>query len=180
MDDDDERRGRPTVHVVFGEAVAILAGDALLTEAFSVLVSLGARAADGVSVLAHRAGVAHLLAGQARDLATRGTPPRNIDELELIHRGKTGALFAAAAELGGITAGADAEARGRLALYGMDLGIAFQHADDLADEDNAALAPDARRRVRELIAEARAAITPFGPRGDRLGALADWVARSVR
>src|SRR5512139_634191 len=70
MDDDAERRGRPTVHIVFGEAIAILAGDGLLTEAFAALAELGPRAGDAVRVLARRAGVHELLAGQAIDLTT--------------------------------------------------------------------------------------------------------------
>src|SRR3954469_26064013 len=79
MDDDDERRGRPTVHVAFGEAIAILAGDALLTDAFGALAELGPRAADAVRVLAQRSGRAELLLGQAIDLST---PPRTLAEIE--------------------------------------------------------------------------------------------------
>jgi geranylgeranyl pyrophosphate synthase len=151
MDNDTLRRGRPTVHVAFGEANAILVGDALLTAAFGALAGLGPRAADATAVLAERAGARWLLAGQARDIS-EGTPA-TLAELERIHEGKTGALFSAAAELGAIAAGADAPARARLARFGMALGVAFQHADDRDDGDHAALAGPAAARLSELRAE---------------------------
>jgi len=133
MDDDDERRGRPTVHIAFGEAIAILAGDGLLTEAFGTLAELGAGAASACAVLARRAGSAELLAGQAMDLTT-DLATLDLTGIERIHATKTGALFAAAAELGAIAAGAEAH-REALARYGMAIGIAFQHADDRDDAD---------------------------------------------
>src|SRR5512139_117898 len=104
MDDDDERRGRPTVHIAFGEAIAILAGDGLLTEAFATLVELGSRAGAAVRCLAQRAGARELLGGQAIDLTTK---PEDLAQIERLHAAKTGALFAASAELGAIAAGAD-------------------------------------------------------------------------
>src|SRR5690606_26945257 len=98
MDDDALRRGQPTVHVAFGEATAILAGDGLLTLAFAALAELPERAGAAVAVLARRAGMGELLAGQALDLAAAAGPgPQTLAELEAIHAGKTGALFAAAA-----------------------------------------------------------------------------------
>src|SRR5690606_38226319 len=116
MDDDDERRGRPTVHRAFDEATAILAGDGLVTAAFGALADLGAGAAAAVAVLAARSGHGELLAGQALDLAAAGGgaggAPRTLAEVERIHAGKTGALFAASAELGAIAAGASLEVRG--------------------------------------------------------------------
>jgi geranylgeranyl pyrophosphate synthase len=177
MDDDDERRGRPTVHIAFGEAVAILVGDALLTEAFAALARLGARAGDAVRVLAERAGARGLLAGQCRDLAVfvPGAAPPSLAELERIHLEKTGMLFAAAAELGAIAAGASADTRARLAGYGLALGVAFQHADDLADGDQPTHADAARRRLRELTGEALAALAPLGPAAHPLAQLVRWV-----
>jgi geranylgeranyl pyrophosphate synthase len=180
MDDDAERRGRPTVHVAFGEANAILAGDALLTAAFGALAELGPRTADAVQVLAARAGARELLAGQARDLALAAAAPTSLTSLERMHAEKTGALFAAAAELGGLASGADATTRARLARHGMALGIAFQHADDLADADHAGFAADARRRLAALVADAHAELAPFGDRGEPLRLLADSIAASVR
>ncbi len=162
MDDDDERRGRPTVHIEFGEASAILAGDALLTAAFATLAALGAATADAVRVLGARAGAGELLAGQARDLALADNALPALPLLERIHAEKTGALFAAAAELGAIAAGAGDDVRARLAAFGMELGIAFQHADDLADADHPEHAPMARRRVAELVAHASALLAPLG------------------
>lgn len=172
MDDDDERRGRPTVHIVFGEATAILAGDALLTEAFGALSRLR-DCAEAVRVLAVRCGADGLLGGQARDLAGEATG--SITALERVHQAKTGALFAASAELGAIAAGAGADARRRLADWGMTFGVAFQHRDDLADRDHPGLADTARTRRAQLIARANELAAPFGRAGDPLDALAHWV-----
>ena len=174
MDDDALRRGRPTVHVAFGHAEAILVGDALLTAAFGALADLGSRAADAVAVLARRAGVDELLGGQARDVA--GQQPATIDELERLHAGKTGALFAAAAELGAICAGADPETRRRLARFGLAFGIAFQHADDRDDGDHPELAAEAARRAAELRAELGELVAPLGERAQALRALAERLA----
>jgi geranylgeranyl pyrophosphate synthase len=178
MDDDDERRGRPTVHIAFGEATAVLAGDALLTAAFGALAELGPSAAAAVQVLAQRAGAAELLAGQAMDLAlaeARAGAPLSFDELEALHAGKTGALFSAAVELGGIAGGATTDARRDLARFGMAVGIAFQHADDRDDGDFAEHAAQARARMQELTAEAAALARGFGESGRVLLAVAEWM-----
>jgi geranylgeranyl pyrophosphate synthase len=171
MDDDDERRGRPTVHVAFGEAIAILAGDGLLTAAFGALAELGPRAAAAVAVLARRAGARELLAGQAIDLTA---PPRDLAGVERLHAAKTGALFAAAAELGGIAAGAEPAACDALGRYGLAIGIAFQHADDRDDGELLEHAAAAAERMRILADEARELARGFGPRGETLEAIAGW------
>jgi geranylgeranyl pyrophosphate synthase len=204
MDDDDERRGRPTVHVAFGDAIAILAGDGLLTEAFATLAELGPRAGDAVRVLAQRAGHAELLRGQAIDLSYEalhaakpkragtapgiGEPasgfsesersavaPRALAEIERMHAAKTGALFAAAGELGAIAAGAPAEVVVSLGRYGLAIGIAFQHADDRDDAELVEHAGAAAARMRELCTAARAEISPLGARGALLDAIAAWI-----
>jgi geranylgeranyl pyrophosphate synthase len=176
MDDDDERRGRPTVHIAFGEATAVLVGDGLLTEAFGALADLGPRAAAAVRVLARRAGAAELLAGQAIDLAL-GDPPRPVSfaELEALHAGKTGALFSAAVELGGIAGGAAPEVCRDLARFGMAIGIAFQHADDRDDGDFGEHAAQASARMQELTAEAVGLARQFGAPGRMLLAVAEWM-----
>ena len=148
MDDDDLRRGRPTVHIAFGEAIAILAGDGLLTAAFGALAELGPRAADAVRVLARRAGDRELLAGQAIDLSG---PPTELAAIERMHAAKTGALFAAAAELGAIAAGAPRATCEALGRYGMAIGIAFQHADDRDDAELVEHAAAAAARMREPV-----------------------------
>jgi geranylgeranyl pyrophosphate synthase len=173
MDDDQLRRGLPTVHVAFGEAIAILAGDGLLTAAFGALAELGPHAAAAVAVLARRAGAAELLAGQAIDL-TR--PPDDFAAIERLHAAKTGALFAASAELGAIAAGAPPPTRAALGRYGLAIGIAFQHADDRDDEEHAAHAERATARMKELCAQARADVAPLLPRAARLDELAAWMA----
>jgi geranylgeranyl pyrophosphate synthase len=177
MDDDDLRRGRPTVHRAFDEAIAVLAGDGLLTAAFGALADLGAGAAQAVRVLARRCGSAELLAGQALDLAAaaRAEGTIGLDELERIHAGKTGALFAAACELGAVAAGADPAAQRALADYGMALGIAFQHADDLDDGDFAQHRAAQARRRADLGREAAALASRFGERGALLASVARWV-----
>jgi geranylgeranyl pyrophosphate synthase len=176
MDDDDERRGRPTVHVVFGEAIAILAGDGLLTAAFGVLAELGPRAAAAVAVLARRGGAHELLAGQAIDLTTAPAELREIAAVERLHAAKTGALFAAAAELGAIAAGAAPERCARLGRYGMAIGIAFQHADDRDDAEFVELAASASARMRALCGEASAIARELGPPGATLDHIAAWIA----
>lgn len=176
MDDDDERRGRPTVHIVFGEAIAILAGDGLLTQAFATLAELGPNAGPAIAVLGKRAGALELLGGQAIDLTWSPDQLRTLAAVERLHAAKTGALFAAAAELGAISAGASAETSAALGRYGMAIGIAFQHADDRDDNEFRELADEASERMRVLGAEARAIAASLGPRGARLGEIAAWFA----
>src|SRR5690606_36936103 len=158
----------------------ILAGDGLCTAAFAALADLGPHAGRALAVLARRAGAAELLAGQARDLAlAAGGDTPSLDDLEAIHRGKTGALFAAACELRAIAASADPALGGRLADLGMILGLAFQHADDLDEGGHAALGDEARARWRTLSDEALAGATALGPPGGHLADLARWIgARS--
>jgi geranylgeranyl pyrophosphate synthase len=136
MDDDDLRRGRPTCHVVFGEALAVLAGDALLTGAFELCARDAERAAAFASVLARAAGSVGMVGGQVLDLETAHTArDRSVlrDEVHAIHLRKTAALFSAAAELGAVAADAGAGERARAAAFGQSLGLAFQATDDLLD-----------------------------------------------
>jgi geranylgeranyl pyrophosphate synthase len=176
MDDDDLRRGRPTVHKAFGEAIAILAGDGLLTTAFGTLAEIGpVAAAAAVAVLARRAGPRELLSGQAIDLTASSAELEDIAAVERLHAAKTGALFAAAAELGGITAGAPAHICADLSRYGMAIGIAFQHADDRDDGELVDLAATAAARMRALCDEALAIAAGLGPRAATLEAIAAWI-----
>src|SRR5690606_4361413 len=154
-------------------AIAILAGDGLLTAAFGALAELGSAAAAAVAVLARRAGAGELLAGQAIDLTA---PPRALAAGQRLPAAKTGALFAAAAELGAIAAGADAEACAALGRYGMAIGVAFQHADDRDDGELLEHAAAAAARMRVLGDEARQIARGFGPRGETLEAIAGWFA----
>ena len=175
MDDDDLRRGRPTVHIAFGEAIAILAGDGLLTAAFGALAEIGPGASAAVALLARRAGARELLAGQAIDLTASPVELADIAAVERLHAAKTGALFAAAAELGGIAAGAAPHVCADLGRYGMAIGVAFQHADDRDDGELVALAATAAARMRALCGEARAVAASMGPRGAMLDAIAAWI-----
>jgi len=139
MDDDDMRRGKPSCHAVFGEAHAILAGDALHTLAFGILASFPdpARAARLVSETAKACGTFGMVGGQAADLEAEGQPPDGA-VVEGIHRRKTGALVVASLRLGAIGAGADAAVLARLTEYGERLGLAFQIVDDVLDEEGLA------------------------------------------
>jgi len=208
MDDDDLRRGRPTCHRAFDEATAILCGDALQPLAFETLAAglpphLAARAC---LVLARAAGPAALVGGQADDLAIeRGwvDPPAGMSAadqvawMERIHRRKTGALFRAALELGGIAVEADAGQLSALDRFGRAFGLCFQIADDLLDAegDEAAVGKRvgkdagrgkltyptvlgieaAREQAATLAAEAAAAAGELGEPAAELASLAHWI-----
>jgi len=144
MDDDALRRGRPTVHVAFDEATAILAGDGLLTLAFDILSRLQTHPKASVrielvSMLARAAGLGGMAGGQMLDLAAEGRfvadrkGPLAFGDIKMLQSMKTGALLAFAAASGGVLAGAPPEARAALARYGAAVGEAFQIADDLLD-----------------------------------------------
>jgi geranylgeranyl diphosphate synthase, type II len=136
MDDDDLRRGRPTSHKVFGEGVAILVGDALLTEAFELMTAARQvaprHALAAVAEVARAAGEAGMVGGQALDLAAAGQTA-TLAAIRTIHRRKTGALFTAAVRVGALVAGARPALLRRLTTYGEQLGLCFQIADDIAD-----------------------------------------------
>ena len=136
MDDDDLRRGRPTSHKVFGEGHAILAGDALLTEAFGVLASADlepVRRAEALALLAEGAGWRGMAGGQALDLEGENLETYDLDHLRLIHRLKTGALLRASLEIGAVLGGAAPADQAALRAYGEAIGLAFQIQDDILD-----------------------------------------------
>ena len=136
MDNDDMRRGRPTNHVVYGEATAILAGDALLTAAFEQLAKAdlpAGQVVEAVACLSRCAGAPGMVGGQALDMAGEGHA-LTIGELEQLQSLKTGALISAAAQLGCIAAGGSEEQRTKVAAYAAALGRAFQVRDDMLDE----------------------------------------------
>jgi geranylgeranyl diphosphate synthase type II len=136
MDDDDLRRGRPTNHKVFGEGHAILAGDALLTEAFGVLAAADldpVRRAEALALLAEGAGWRGMAGGQALDLEGEQIASYDLPHLQLIHRLKTGALLRASLEIGAVLGGASPTERRALRSYGEAIGLAFQIQDDILD-----------------------------------------------
>ncbi len=202
MDDDDLRRGRPTVHKAFDEATAILAGDALLTFAFEILSEPPthrdpAVRAHLVSRLARAAGAQGMVEGQMRDLMAER---RELQEAEILDlQGlKTGALFSFACEAGAILGLAPEDDHIRLARFGATLGLAFQIADDLLDEEataeelGKATAKDrergkatlpaligldeARSRLDAAVAAARSLLEPYGERAARLSAALEFTA----
>ncbi len=147
MDDDSLRRGRPTAHVVYGEGMAILAGDALLTEAFGVVARQAATAGDGARTLrtldcvAAAAGVAGMVGGQVLDLQATGQGDSgsvfDAESLRAMHARKTGALIRAAAVSGAIMAGGSDVAVDAVDAYATHLGLAFQIVDDILDVEGA-------------------------------------------
>ena len=191
MDDDDERRGRPTVHVAFDEATAVLAGDALQASAFAALTTPEAHASAGaeavaaaVARLARAAGAAGLVGGQVDDLAFEAGRTTEATVVS-IHERKTAALIQASVVGGGILGGAEPELVARLERYGLAVGVAFQVADDLldADEDEGcSLLPilgieGARARADELEAAALSELEGLGERAEPLRALARFAVR---
>jgi geranylgeranyl pyrophosphate synthase len=198
MDDDALRRGRPTTHVRFGEATAILAGDALLPLAFEILATSpfpAERVVRASADLARAVGAAGMVAGQDLDLAAEGRRISH-DELERIHRLKTGALLEASLRLGALLGGGGDDDLEALTRYGGAIGLAFQVVDDLLDveEDAETLGKNpgdearekstypallgvepSRSLAGELAARARAEVQSFGEPGRVLAALADFV-----
>jgi geranylgeranyl diphosphate synthase type II len=200
LDNDDYRRGKLTNHKVFGDAMAILAGDALLTLAFQVLAGLDVpaeRRAKLVAELSAAAGtVGGMIGGQVADLEGEGKPP-NAELLENIHRAKTGALLRASLRIGAMYAGANDEQYAALSCYGEHVGLAFQIVDDILDveESSEALGKtagkdaaqhkitfpavyglDASHRMAEAeCARAHEVLAPFGDRAVRLHELADMI-----
>ena len=200
LDNDDLRRGVPTCHKVFGDAIAILAGDALLTLAFQVLAQLecdSRRKVKLIEELALAAGtVGGMIGGQVNDLEGEGKHP-NAQLLEAIHRAKTGALLKASLRMGGIFAGADPDELAALSSYGEHVGLAFQIVDDVLDVEQPSEAlgktagKDAQQqkitfpavygieRSREMAEserlEAHLALRIFDERAERLRELADLI-----
>src|SRR5689334_11091243 len=200
LDNDDYRRGKLTNHKVFGDAMAILAGDSLLTIAFQVLAHLTAppdRVVRLIAELSTASGtVGGMIGGQVADLEGEGKPPE-AELLETIHRAKTGALLRASLRLGAIYAGASDAEYGALSCYGEHVGLAFQIVDDILDVEESSEAlgktagkdaqqhkitfpavyglEDSRRMAEQECARAHAVLAPFEDREIRLHELADLI-----
>jgi geranylgeranyl diphosphate synthase type II len=202
LDNDDYRRGKLTNHKVFGDAMAILAGDSLLTLAFQALAQLDApdsRKTRMIAELSSAAGtVDGMIGGQVADLEGEGQPP-TAALLESIHRAKTGALLRASLRLGAIYAGADDAQYNALSCYGEHIGLAFQIVDDILDVEESSEAlgktagkdaqqqkitfpavyglDESRRMAREQCERAHATLASFGERAARLHELADHIVK---
>jgi geranylgeranyl diphosphate synthase type II len=203
MDDDDMRRGRPTSHRVFGEAAAVLAGDALLTEAFSLMSArdlIGRTAAErllqAIHEIAEAAGFRGMIGGQIVDIQSERQPPAP-ETLDYIHAHKTGALILASVRAGALLSGAGAESLEALSAYGRHAGLAFQIADDIlnVEGDRSILGKDtgsdakrgkmtfpglwgldaSRAKTAELVGQALSAIRHFGDRAEPLRAIARYM-----
>jgi len=203
MDDDDLRRGQPTCHVVFGEAVAILAGDALLTEAFRIMAAaaLGrapnkARALQAINEIAAAAGARGMVSGQVADLEAERREP-DLATVEFIHVRKTGALLLASVRAGALLSGAGTRVLRALSVYGEALGLAFQVADDILDAEAPTSVTGkhrgrdqarhkmtfpavmglgaAKQRARELLDQAIGAVQGFDRRAQPLREIAGYV-----
>jgi farnesyl diphosphate synthase len=204
MDDDDLRRGQPTVHVKWDEATAVLAGDALQTLAFELLTDPALGSAERrvalVASLARASGAEGMVLGQALDIAAEtAAMPLTLAQITRLQAGKTGALIRWSAEAGAVIAGQDP---GPLGRYATALGLAFQIADDIldiegdADKAGKRLRKDAgagkatfvsllgmdgaKTRARALVAEAGVALQPYGARAETLVAAAEFVIARER
>jgi geranylgeranyl diphosphate synthase type II len=202
LDNDDYRRGKLTNHKVFGDAMAILAGDSLLTLAFQVLAQLDtpdSRKTRMIAELSTAAGtVDGMIGGQVADLEGEGQPP-TAALLESIHRAKTGAMLRASLRLGAIYAGADNAQYDALSRYGEHIGLAFQIVDDILDVEESSEAlgktagkdaqqqkitfpavyglDESRRMAAAQCESAHATLLPFGERAARLHELADHIVK---
>src|SRR5437773_3079670 len=203
LDNDDLRRGVPTCHKVFGEAIAILAGDSLMTRCYQVLTELpdvpGATRLDIVREISYATGtIDGMIGGQVVDLESEGKDIRP-DTLEYIHRSKTGALLAVCARCGGLAGGADARQLEALSAYGRNIGLAFQIVDDMLDVTSSteelgktagkdqkvkkATYPAlygleaSRRKARDLANAAIGAVRELGPRAEPLLDIAQFILR---
>ena len=200
LDNDDLRRGKPTCHVVYGEAIAILAGDALQTQAYEVLAGLKCPAAATVQIIrliAEATGtVEGMIGGQVLDLEGEGSKP-TAESVDAIHRAKTGALIRVSIVTGGIYAGAAAEDVERLTTFGRKAGLAFQIVDDVLDvtQDSAQLGKTAGKDLTSdkatwpavfgveaslkdagrLIEEAFAVLEPYGQAAEGLRTVARYL-----
>ena len=200
MDNDDFRRGRPTSHKVFGEGIAVLAGDALLTVAFEILTAAKGTARYPVAALlrelAQAAGSRQLIAGQVADLEGEGKK-LTLRELRFIHEAKTAALLTASIRLGGMSANTTPAKLEALTAFGMNLGLAFQVIDDILDvtqtseklgksagKDVAAQKATypallglekSRKEAQRLTAASLAALKPWGKNGDTLRAMGEYL-----
>ncbi len=202
MDNDDYRRGKLTNHKVYGDDVAILAGDGLLAYAFEYVATRTlqvppAQVLQVVARLGRAVGAAGLVGGQVVDLASEGQPDVSLETLNFIHRHKTGALLEASVLCGAILAGASDSDQQRFSRYAQQIGLAFQIVDDVLDitatqEELGKTAgkdlqaqkvtypslwgiEESRRQANQLIAEAKAELTPFGASAQPLLAIADYI-----
>ncbi len=200
LDNDDLRRGRPTNHVVFGEAIAILAGDSLLTRAFQILAQLDIDPATRCALIEELSvasgTVEGMIAGQVRDIEGEKSEP-TAERLDAIHRAKTGALLRASVRMGAIYAEATTEELAALTAYGEAIGLAFQIVDDILDIEQSSeqlgktAGKDAaqhkitfpavygleasKRMAAEQLSKAHRALAGFGDRALRLRQLADKI-----
>jgi geranylgeranyl diphosphate synthase type II len=199
MDDDDFRRGRLTCHKQYGEALAILAGDSLLTLAFEVITRSYSPfiSAFCCRELARGAGAAGMVGGQVEDIAWENDPTGAIADLERVHARKTGSLFRASLQMGAVVAGAEPTVKEALDAYGRGFGQAFQITDDLLDVEGTAAdagkavnkdaargkltypgllgVEESRRRAAEQCRSAAESLTPLGQAGEKLVALLDMI-----
>jgi len=205
LDNDDYRRGKPTSHKVFGEAMATLAGDALLTEAFHLMSREGLRgegdprvAIRVIDEISRAAGFAGMIAGQVVDIESEGEKVE-LPILEFIHTHKTGSLILVSVRTGGCLGGATDREMEAFTKYGRAIGLAFQITDDILDVEGSRAsmgrAPgvdkardkitypallgleESKRRCNELIGQAVAAMEPFGNRGEPFREIAQYIGK---
>lgn len=184
LDNDDYRRGKLTCHKVYGEAIALLAGDALLTSAFPLLTEneklpAGRSAVRLIKEVASAIGSRGMIGGQVMDIESRGKPAE-ANLLKYVHKEKTAALFQVSLRVGALLGGANERELSALSSYGENVGLAFQIIDDLIDEGPYIQLHGkkrARREAEKLAKRARNELEMFDERGEILSALADFIAQ---
>lgn len=207
LDNDELRRGQPTCHRKFGEALAILAGDALLAHAFTVMVEAShniepKRLVWAIAELAEAAGPKGIAGGQVQDILSAGASAIGQETVDFIHKHKTGRLMAASAAIGGIVGGGNAEEVSRLKEFGLELGLAFQILDDVADvtcsQEELGKTPGkdakagkatypalfgveaSKSLAREIIQRAVQSLEIFGSKAGTLHAIAGVIAKTAQ
>jgi geranylgeranyl diphosphate synthase type II len=205
MDNDDYRRGKPTCHKMFGEAIGILAGDGLLTEAFQLMTSRSSWAPlpndkalilDVVHEIAQAAGISGMVGGQVADIESEGKEV-DLPLLQYIHTHKTGAMILASIRVGARLGGADGETLRAFTRYGERIGLAFQITDDILNVEGKAIAlgkstgtdlsrgkatypsllglDESKRRATELVQLAVESLDPYGPGAEPLREIARFI-----
>ena len=181
MDNDNFRRGKPTCHKKFGEALAILAGDELLNMAFKIVVdSKQKRSLSVISVLSEAIGAGSMIGGQVLDLEYEKGAKKNAKLKNKIDNMKTAALMAASCKIGALAAGAKPKSSKKIYEFGKNLGLAFQVADDIKDGAyRKAKTKEMRKKTSHLIKKAKKNIAFFGKKADGLQYIADHVLNSA-
>jgi len=180
MDNDDTRRGKPSCHIKYGEAIAILAGDALLSLAFNIMARIKneTKVGEVVFEVSKAIGTFGMIGGQAIDLSIKDKEKIDLPTMEYINIRKTGSLIAVAVKIGAVVSGAAERQIKALKTYGENIGLAFQITDDMLDREGYAEilgVAAARDEAEALVKRAKESLSVFGKKADNLKKIADFI-----